>query len=275
MPYMTRIPSDLAKFGLKVETVAGWQTRGSSSFAPAGVVCHWTAGPKGTTKRPSLNIVINGRPDLSGPLCNVYLDRAGICVVVAAGRANHAGAGSWNGLKGNSSVYGIEAEAANNGDWTPAQRDAYPRLCAALMYGLGRDSANVCGHSEWAGPRKTDINGYTPAALRLQAAAIIGAAGKKTTTAQATALTQEDDLTPEQAKMLTEVHHELTQRIKSRVPGSTYTDTMLGYAANADASSYQANQALKAQAAEIEALQAQIAKLTNSGTAAAAKTPAK
>lgn len=173
MPFMTRLPADLAAFGLAVETVPGWETRGSSSFAPGGVVCHWTAGPAGTTKRSSLKVVTDGRPGLSGPLCNVYLDRNGICVVVAAGRANHAGTGSWRGLVGNSAVYGIEAESAGPNDWTDAQRKAYPRLVAAMLHGLGRGAEWACGHSEWAGPRKTDINGYTTQQLRADVAAIL------------------------------------------------------------------------------------------------------
>lgn len=154
---MTRIPSDLARFGLKVELVPGWETRGSSSFAPAAVVAHWTAGPRGTTKRPSLNICTFGRTGLPGPLANIYLARDGTCVVIAAGRANHAGTGGWRGLVGNSAAYGIEAESAGDGDWTPAMLDAYPRLIAALLHGLGRDAKWLCGHHEWAPNRKIDI----------------------------------------------------------------------------------------------------------------------
>jgi hypothetical protein len=154
---MTRIPSDLARFGLKVELVPGWETRGSSAFAPGCVVDHWTAGPRGTRTRPSLSVVTNGRPGLDGPLCNVYLARDGVCVVVAAGRANHAGAGGFRGLIGNSAAYGIEAESGGDGDWTPEMLDAYPRLNAALLSGLGRDVSWVASHSEWAPDRKIDI----------------------------------------------------------------------------------------------------------------------
>jgi hypothetical protein len=157
MPYMTRIPSDLHRFGLKVELVPGWETRGSSAFAPACVVDHWTAGPRGTEGRPSLAIVTNGRADLDGPLCNVYLARDGTCVVVAAGRANHAGVGGFRGLVGNSAAYGIEAECGGDGDWTPEMLAAYPRLNAALLSGLGRDASWVAGHNEWAPTRKIDI----------------------------------------------------------------------------------------------------------------------
>jgi hypothetical protein len=157
VPYMTRTPSDLGRFGLKVELVPGWETRGSASFAPACVVDHWTAGPRGTSGRPSLNVVTYGRKGLAGPLCNVYLDRRGVCVVVAAGRANHAGAGGFRGLVGNSAAYGIEAECGGDGDWTPEMLAAYPRLNAALLSGLGRDASWVASHSEWAPARKIDI----------------------------------------------------------------------------------------------------------------------
>jgi len=172
VPFMTRIPSDLAKFGLKVELVPGWETRGSSSFAPAGVTCHWTAGPKGTAGRPSLNICVNGRTGIPGPLCNIYLARDGTCVVVSAGRANHAGAGGFRGLVGNSAVYGIEAESGGDGDWTPAMLAAYPRLVAALLSGLGRDASWAHGHHEWAPTRKIDIRDIMPA-VRSGAAQIL------------------------------------------------------------------------------------------------------
>lgn len=50
---------------------------------------------------------------------------------------------------------------------------------------------------------------------------------------------QEDDMTPEQAQQLSEVHREATQALPSRVPGSTYTDTAAGYAVNADHYGYE------------------------------------
>jgi N-acetylmuramoyl-L-alanine amidase len=176
MPFMTRIPSDLARFGLKVELLPGWETRGSSSFAPAGVTDHWTAGPRGTTGRPSLNVVTNGRPGIPGPLCNIYFARDATCVVVAAGRANHAGAGGFRGLVGNSAVYGIEAECGGDGDWTPAQRQNYPRLNAALLSGLGRDHSWAHGHNEWAPTRKIDIRDII-VAVRNETGTILGNPG--------------------------------------------------------------------------------------------------
>lgn len=175
MPYMTRLLGDIKRYFPVVETVKGWETRGNPSFAPAATVCHWTAGPRRTKRRASLNIVTHGRSDLPGPLCNVYLDRDGIPVIVAAGRANHAGrpdGGSLRGLRGNSSTYGIEAEAGGDGDWTPAQEMAYPRLVRAMNDGLDRDASWAFGHNEWAPTRKIDIRDWTMNDMRRQVAAL-------------------------------------------------------------------------------------------------------
>lgn len=182
MPRKTNLVKCLEARGLKVEYVPGWSTRGSSSFNPKGVMAHWTAGPRNSKGRPSLRVVTNGRPGLPGPLCNVYLDRVGVAVVVAAGRANHGGNGVWKGAKGNSSFFGVEAEAADGDDWTDAQRESYPKVCAALLDAIKQSDASwVCGHSEYALPkgRKIDINGYTTAELRKQVAQVLD--GKKVT----------------------------------------------------------------------------------------------
>lgn len=172
MPRMTRMAGDIAAMGVQVEEIPGWETRGSSSFAPALVICHWTAGPRGSRTRPSLRVVLEGRPreGIPGPLCQVYLDRNGVAVMVAAGRANHAGRGSYRGVLGASGAYGIEAESAGNDDWTEAQQWAYPRVVAGLLRGLGRDESWTCGHSEFAKPtgRKIDIRDWPMDRMRWQ-----------------------------------------------------------------------------------------------------------
>ncbi len=173
MAYQTILPRALREQGLTVETVPGWETRGNEVFSPGGAVAHWTAGPKNTLGRPCLNLVTHGRSDLPGPLCNVYLDRQGIAVVVAAGRANHAGTGGWNGLRGNSSVFGTEAECAGDGDWTVAQSVAYPKVNAAFATIGGFDESMVCGHSEWAPTRKVDIRDFTMDKMRAEVGKIL------------------------------------------------------------------------------------------------------
>lgn len=173
MGYQTWIADALRDHGLIVEEYAGWTTRGSSSLDPGGVVAHWTAGPCGATGRPSLNTCVNGREGLSGPLCNVYHDRDGICVVVAAGTAQHAGEGGYNGLSGNHSVLGVESEACGPGDRTAAQTQTYPILLAALAAGIGRDQTWTFRHCDWTA-RKIDINDWPLDDLQTQVGAALG-----------------------------------------------------------------------------------------------------
>jgi hypothetical protein len=179
MGYKTELPAVLKKYGLQVEVVPGWETRGNVSFNPKGSVNHHTAGPA-TGVRPSLNIVTNGRSDLKGPLCNVFLDRNGVAVVVAAGRANHAGTGGYRGLIGNSSVLGTEAESTGVGlnPWTPAQLEAYPKVVAALQEIAGQKTADTnCNHKTWAPTRKVDCASLTDNWFKVQANELLKTGG--------------------------------------------------------------------------------------------------
>jgi hypothetical protein len=170
----------LRAMGVEVVEVDGWQTRGSDSFDPRGAVWHHTAGPSsGST--PSLNVVINGRPDLAGPLCNVLQSREPSgrdkAYVVAAGRANHAGSGGWAGLSGNGSVYGLEVEHTGTSPLPTARQDVAHRIVAAMVDGRA-DAAHCCQHSEWAPSRKIDIATDTnPDAYRAAAAGYLGGTG--------------------------------------------------------------------------------------------------
>jgi hypothetical protein len=155
--YDTSIATRLRNAGLRVIETDGWQTRGSSSFTPHGSVNHHTAGPA-SGNIPSLDTLINGRPDLSGPLCNVAQARNNDIYVIAAGRANHAGEGGWHGLSGNSSVWGLEVEnvGTNAEPWRPDQIDTMARVHAALVRGV-TDANSVCQHFEWTS-RKVDAH---------------------------------------------------------------------------------------------------------------------
>ena len=158
MPYQTGIVTALRDYGLKVELYRGWQTRGSSSFAPRCAVVHHDAIPTRWVAPPS--ILINGRSDLPGPLCNFALNAAGTVWMIAAGRANHAGTGGWHGCVGNSSAWGTEAQNAGTGSqvWPDAQLDAYVALNAACCDFSNFDPSMVCRHAEWTS-RKIDAAG--------------------------------------------------------------------------------------------------------------------
>jgi hypothetical protein len=82
-------------------------------------------------------------------------------VVIAAGRANHAGRGSWNGnTTGNSRYWGIEVENVGTPaePWRPDQLQNVAEVTAALIsYNAGM-VADCCMHKEWAPTRKIDMH---------------------------------------------------------------------------------------------------------------------
>lgn len=164
------LPDALRRFGLTVEVVPGWQKRGSDAFNPRVSVGHHTAGSSRGI-RPSLGIVTYGRSDLPGPLCNTYTDRNGVAIVVAAGRANHAGQGGFRGVVGNSGAIGHEAEDEGDGIWTPAQLWAFPRVHAAHLWLMGQDESWYCSHRTWT-PRKPDPAGIEDDDMRRQIRAL-------------------------------------------------------------------------------------------------------
>jgi peptidoglycan hydrolase-like protein with peptidoglycan-binding domain len=167
MPFsLTWLPDVLKKAGLKVSLVPGWENRGLGDVGEiVGVICHHTGvrNPK-RLNMPTLNSLRNGRKGepglaaLPGPLAQLGLGRDGTFFVIAAGRAAHAGPGSFHGASGNRRFIGIEAE--NEGTisdpWPDVQLDAYQRGVAAILKHLNRDSTFCCGHKEYAPGRKTD-----------------------------------------------------------------------------------------------------------------------
>jgi N-acetylmuramoyl-L-alanine amidase len=173
------LPSVLTAAGLKVIEQPGWQTRGRGNVgAIKGVICHHTAGGL-HGNMPSLGVVTHGRPDLAGPLAQLCLGRDGTFFVVAAGRANHAGNGKWQGfVNGNSNFIGIEAENTGlaNDPWPEVQMDAYRRGVAAILKHIGAKSIMCAGHKEYALPhgRKGDPS-FDMDKFRAAVAAAMGA----------------------------------------------------------------------------------------------------
>jgi hypothetical protein len=157
----TWLANVLAAAGLTVIEHDGWQTRGRGEMGELhGVICHHTAGAK-TGNAPSLSLVLYGRTDLAGPLSQLFLARNGEFHVLAAGRCNHAGSGSWQGISaGNTGFIGIEAENAGDGKdpWPAEQMDAYARGVAAILKHIGADAVMACGHKEFALPRGRKID---------------------------------------------------------------------------------------------------------------------
>jgi peptidoglycan hydrolase-like protein with peptidoglycan-binding domain len=168
MPFsLTWLAQVLQDAGLKVSAVNGWETRGFGDVGEIfGVICHHTGtlNPK-RLNMPTLNSLRDGRKasakleGLPGPLAQLGLARDGTFFVIAAGKAIHAGKGSFMGISGNARFIGIEAENEGSmGDfpWPAVQLDAYQRGVAAILKHLGKDSSFCCGHKEYAPKRKPD-----------------------------------------------------------------------------------------------------------------------
>lgn len=205
--------------GLPVVEVEGWRTRGyaGQSLASArGVLWHHTATGRAAFARadcPTLDMLVNGRANLPGPLCNLALGRSGTVYVVAAGLANHAGEGSAPGIPvntGNSYLLGIEMESSGvqPWDWTPEQIDAAPRLGAALerayLSWLPESDRLQLGHYEYSSAGKIDPAGW-PGGMDGLRASINQALAGINTASGGTKPIQEDDManvTDEQLKLL-------------------------------------------------------------------------
>lgn len=180
----------------------GWATRGLELRTVTASLDHHTAGAA-TGYLPSLKTLIGGRSDLPGPLCNGAAPRSEPgdfkVYVIAAGKANHAGAGLWNGADSNYECVGLERELVGNGsDVTPHRNEVAVRWHTAVCRLLGLPAKAVCRHAEYALPkgRKIDTAGVSGDWLRDQVAMHLHAP-------------QEDDMTPAQEAMLRDLHAEL------------------------------------------------------------------
>lgn len=132
--------------GLETIPLEGWETR--SRPTPLNrvdaVIWHHTATGPNWRDDNVARLLRDGRSDLAGPLSQLGLDRQGRYWVIAAGRCNHNGLGTW----GNDSV-GIEAFNDGTGEpWPGPQLDAYLRGTAAILKHAGLPVERVLGHYE-------------------------------------------------------------------------------------------------------------------------------
>jgi hypothetical protein len=160
---LTWLATVLENAGLKVAEVPGWQNRGRPSpmRIVKGVMCHHTVGPR-NGNMPSLNVLINGRSGLPGPLSQLGLGRDGTFYIIAAGRCNHAGTGNWKGeTDGNGCFIGIEAENTGSESWPAIQLDAYRQGVAAILAHIGASAEMCCGHKEYRLPPGIKLDPHT------------------------------------------------------------------------------------------------------------------
>lgn len=138
--------------GLIVVEHGDWLNRGRALQSVEAIVCHHTASPPRASDDAVVRLLIEGRADLPGPLCQLGLDRLGRYHMIAGGRGNHNG----YGLYGNQSI-GIEAFNDGIGEpWPDRQMDAWVRGCAAICRRVGWPAEKVVAHKETDPRRKID-----------------------------------------------------------------------------------------------------------------------
>jgi len=183
------LPDVLRGAGLRVVEHPGWRGRGRGLTAIEGVVWHHTASGPSWTDQRVVDLLIAGRTDLAGPLCQLGLRRDGTFDVIAAGRANHNGYGTW----GNNSL-GIEAYNDGVGErWPAVQVDAYDRGTAAILRHLGFGVDRMKGHRETDPRRKIDPAGIDMDAARARVAVLLNPPS------------EEDDMSPEDRALLAKI----------------------------------------------------------------------
>lgn len=177
--------------GVEVVEEGDWLNRGASSgggaFEPYGVLWHHTAFlSSAEDPAPALDTCINGRPDLSGPLCQALVDYDGVFHVISANRANHAGECGGSGPippgDGNTMLVGWEIDYAGDGSaeggpvqhMTQAQYDASVAASAAVILQFGTDASYVRGHRETSTTGKIDPSFIDLDAMRADVAAAMG-----------------------------------------------------------------------------------------------------
>lgn len=161
MPNLLWMPDALLRRGCKVAPKDGWQKRGRAEFGEfEGVMIHHTAATRSNLNAPSMGVVTDGRSDLPGPLCNLLQGRDGTFYVIAAGRANHAGKGSWHGItNGNSNTIGIECENDGLGEpWPEPQVQFLAMGVAGLLDYRGLPTSMCMGHKEYCLPKGRKID---------------------------------------------------------------------------------------------------------------------
>ena len=220
------LADELRAWGLTVIEHDGWLDRGHGDFLDIrGVICHHTAGGGVNDWK----IVQYGRSDLPGPLAQIVLERDGTVRLIAVGVCWHAGRGShpgWPTNDANWHTIGIEAVNSGTGSqpWTPEQLDAYKRICAAILRKIGRTAKDCVAHREYSSEGKIDPWGIDMNSFRADVQRLI------------------DEGPDELSEVSDIIKKELTYRFQSRVEGSNFRDTLVGYVLESDKKLYDLEQ---------------------------------
>lgn len=168
--------------GATVTFEPGWETRGNGTTANyEGAIIHHTASQSSAANpNPTRSVLINGRPDLTGPLCNFTgpwcAADAPWLHVIAANPANHAGASGGRSMGPlpvtslfNPRVVGLEIDYAGSSPMADGQRRAALIFARAVCDVLGRSTDYVRGHAETSITGKWDPGYATGKTIDLDA----------------------------------------------------------------------------------------------------------
>lgn len=142
----TFIPDVLRAFGVKVNVLDGAFNRGHGDFGVIkGIIVHHI----GANKYDPWNIA---RHSTLGLCSQIHLSREGVATLCGVGIAYHAGRGSYPGWQTNNANWesiGIEAESDGVSPWPEKELDAYYRICAAILWFLGKQATTQTLLSHW------------------------------------------------------------------------------------------------------------------------------
>ena len=188
--------------GLRVVETPGWKERSANSGplpSPVGVLEHHTAYVASyENPAPSVQLCIDGRPDLKGPLCHGLIGYDGVIHLIAAGRANHAGEARASGPNpagdGNTLYVGFEWDYQGvDQQPSPEQYAAALRATAAVLRHLGRPDEAARGHKETSTTGKIDPGHVDLDKFR----------------SELSTRSEEGEMTPEQDAILRRIENEL------------------------------------------------------------------
>ncbi len=191
----------LKDFKVKTVEYQGWRTRSAKTangtprpFQPYGQAIHHDAATEMMSDPVVLRLMIEGRIDLAGPLCNAWIDSDSTCYLIAAGNANHAGYNEADvharlriglaprgdarddpdkdSVVGNAYLWGWECRNAGDGKDKWEQLAAMERGSAAVADALGLSASQIAAHRELTA-RKIDPAGIDMTLFRRDVARIM------------------------------------------------------------------------------------------------------
>jgi N-acetyl-anhydromuramyl-L-alanine amidase AmpD len=162
VPWLAQVLRDA---GLQVVEHTNWKVRARPGiWRPEYGVIHATAAPARQPDITQVRLVRDGHSQLSGPIANACIDRAGTWHILSGGKCNSTQTGWAGPWKGHGNSGALSTEACNNNGrtgepfetWPAHQYQSYVTGWAAWCRRLGWGPARLVGHKEHNPGNKTD-----------------------------------------------------------------------------------------------------------------------